>query len=77
LLKDPAVARALDTTSLLAEDPATRLGAALALERALLDGRLVVPLVLADRREGSSSYVLSTEHEGSRSLSQCTQGLWT
>jgi hypothetical protein len=49
LLTDPAIARALDAAALLAADPAARLRAALTLERALLDGRLVVPLLFVDR----------------------------
>jgi hypothetical protein len=49
LLQSPTVERALDTTALLSADPARRLGAALALERALLDSRLVVPLLVVDR----------------------------
>lgn len=49
LLRHPAVARVLDAAALLGADPAARLGAALALERALLDSRLVVPLLVVDR----------------------------
>jgi hypothetical protein len=49
LVAAPAVARALDARALLAADPAARVGAALALERALLDSRLVVPLLVVDR----------------------------
>jgi hypothetical protein len=52
LMRDPAVARALDAAALgalLGKDPAARLAAALALERALLDARRVVPLLVVDR----------------------------
>lgn len=49
LLDEAAVKGALDVKGLLGRDPATRLAAALALERALLDARLVVPLLLVDR----------------------------
>jgi hypothetical protein len=49
LLEAPAVGKALDTSALLSADAAKRLGAALALERALLDSRLVVPLLVVDR----------------------------
>ncbi len=49
LLEAPAVTKALDTRALLSADAASRLGAALALERALLDSRLVVPLLIVDR----------------------------
>jgi hypothetical protein len=49
LLRQPAVVRALDAGALLAADPATRLRAALALERALLEQRFVVPLLVVDR----------------------------
>ncbi len=49
LNNDPAVRRALDDRALLAADPAVRLAAALALERALLDSRRVVPLLVVDR----------------------------
>ena len=53
LKDDPLVRRALDDTGskggLLAADPAVRLAAALALERALLDSRRVVPLLVVDR----------------------------
>ena len=49
LQADPAVLRALGGGGLLAADPALRLAAALALERALLDSRRVVPLLVVDR----------------------------
>lgn len=49
LLDNPAVKRSLDVAGLLGKDPAARLAAALALERALLDSRLVVPLLVVDR----------------------------
>jgi len=49
LLNEPAVQKATADARLLGADPAQRLGAALALERALLDERLVVPLIVVDR----------------------------
>jgi hypothetical protein len=49
LLRSPTVQRVLDIQALLSSDAAMRLGAALALERALLDSRLVVPLLAVDR----------------------------
>jgi len=49
LLDDANVKKALDVAGLLGRDPAGRVAAALALERALLDSRLVVPLLMVDR----------------------------
>lgn len=47
--REPAVERALADPRLLDGDAATRLAAALVLERALLESRLVVPLVVIER----------------------------
>lgn len=49
LARDPAVERALVDPRLLSGDPAARLAGALVLERALLDSRLVVPLIVVER----------------------------
>ena len=49
LLADDNVKRALADPRLLVADDAARLAAALALERALLDSRLVVPLIVVER----------------------------
>jgi hypothetical protein len=49
LAREPAVERALGDPSLLDGDDATRLAAALVLERALLESRLVVPLIVVER----------------------------
>ena len=49
LLGDDAVKKALADTRLLGDNDAQRLAAALALERALLDSHLVVPLIVVER----------------------------
>jgi hypothetical protein len=49
LAREPAVERALGDPRLLDGDDATRLAAALVLERALLESRLVVPLIVVER----------------------------
>lgn len=49
LAREPAVERALADPRLLDGDAATRLAAALVLERALLESRLVVPLIVVER----------------------------
>ena len=49
LLADDAVKKALLDPRLLGDNTAARLAAALALERALLDSRLVVPLIVVER----------------------------
>lgn len=49
LAREPAVDKALADPRLLGSDAAGRLAAALVLERALLDSRLVVPLIVVER----------------------------
>lgn len=49
LMSDPGVRDAANDPRLLGEDAAERLAAALVLERALLDSRLVVPLLVVER----------------------------
>ena len=49
LAREPAVEKALADPRLLGSDAAGRLAAALILERALLDSRLVVPLIVVER----------------------------
>jgi hypothetical protein len=49
LVTDGGVQRALEDPRLLGREATGRLAAALALERALLDSRLVVPLIVVER----------------------------
>jgi hypothetical protein len=49
LARDPAVAQALASPTLLDDDDPARLAAALTLERALVQSRLVVPLLVVER----------------------------